>query len=133
VVWRSTFYFQNISKTIPSIILKIYQNICSILTNFCTTTQNYKMANQMANLIPPNNYMVVQKAPGGIAPRIQLLLYQRFGPEGLEAQRERENVRAELTRARVHAERVGAVARGVQVVVDETRPDHYHLVDFPDN
>jgi hypothetical protein len=31
-----------------------------------------------------------------------------------------------------HAERVGAVARGVQVVVNETRPDHYTLAELPD-
>jgi hypothetical protein len=32
----------------------------------------------------------------------------------------------------VDAERRGAAACGVQVVVDETRPDHYVLVELPD-
>ena len=34
--------------------------------------------------------------------------------------------------ARVTAERAAAVAQGVQVVVDDTKPDHYQKILIPD-
>ena len=48
------------------------------------------------------------------------------------AHQERESIEAEQIRQRVDLERVAAAARGVQVVVDETRPDHYVLGEIPD-
>ncbi len=86
----------------------------------------------MATRIPQYHYMVYQKAVGNISPRLQLMLNHRFGPEWLVAHQERESIEAEQIRQRVHLERVAAAARGVQVVVDETRPDHYVLVELPD-
>ena len=86
----------------------------------------------MSDLIRPRNYVVVQKAPGGMSPRLQLLLLRRFGPEGLQQQQQRQVERDERVRARVYAERAWAVSLGVQVVVDETRPDHYTLAELPD-
>ena len=86
----------------------------------------------MANRFPPTNYRVVQKVSGAIAPRIQLLLMARYGWEGLERVEQRNRDRDDRVRARVDAERAGAVAHGVHVVVDETRTDHYTLADLPD-
>jgi hypothetical protein len=82
--------------------------------------------------IRAHNYRVVQYASGGIAPRMQMLIGARYGREVLQAIQQRNIDRDDAVRAVVEAERVAAVARVVQVVVDETRPDHYTLVELPD-
>ena len=73
------------------------------------------------NIIQPFDHFVVQKALGGIPPQIQLQL----SPQRLrEYQLERE-AWAQRIYNHVARERAEATARGVHVVVDETRPDRY--------
>jgi hypothetical protein len=82
----------------------------------------------MANLIPVHHLVVIQKAPGGMSPRLQLML----GPERVEELRQREEVADRRVYARVTAERAEAVSRRVQVVVDDTKPEHYQKILIPD-
>jgi hypothetical protein len=98
-------------------------------TIFWINSTNHKMS----DLIRPHNYRVVQKPPGGLSPRLQLQLVERFGPEGLERARLQQRENADRVRARVNAERAEAVARGVQVVVDETRSDHFSMAELSDD
>ena len=82
----------------------------------------------MVHLITSTQSVVIQKARGGIAPRRQLLL----GPQIIaELQRHMEEEDCIVYR-RVTAERAEAVTRGVQLVVDETRPDHYMEIQIHD-
>jgi hypothetical protein len=83
-------------------------------------------------LIPASNYRVVQKGRGGMAPRLQLQLAARFSLAAIERYQQRQRDEAEGVRARVYAVREAAVARGVQVVVDETRPDEYTISELSD-
>jgi hypothetical protein len=71
---------------------------------------------------------VVQKGLGGIAPRLELQL----GPERVKELRLQRDAWARHVYNRVAAKRAEAAARGVQVVVDDTRPDSYIKVRFYD-
>ncbi len=80
------------------------------------------------HLIQPHDSMVVQKALGGLAPRIQLQLGQeRVAELRLEREAWAQTVYNDVAR-----ERAEAAARGVQVVLDDTRPDSYVEVFFYD-
>ncbi len=80
----------------------------------------------MANHIPVYYIVVIQKARGGISPRRQLML----GPRRAEELRHWRELSDNRCYARVMGERAEAVARGVQVVVDETLPDNYIESDY---
>jgi hypothetical protein len=80
------------------------------------------------NRIPVQHTVVIQKAPGGMAPRLQLML----GAERVQELYERREIRNNRVYARVYAKRDAAVARGVQVVVDDTLPDHYQKMIIPE-
>jgi hypothetical protein len=82
----------------------------------------------MANRIPVDHLVVIQKAPGGMSPRLQLML----GPERVEELRQQREMMDNHVYARVTAERAAANARRVQVVVDDTKPDHYQTIVIPD-
>jgi hypothetical protein len=82
----------------------------------------------MANRIPVHHIVVIQKAPGGMSPRLQLML----GRERVEELRQQREIADNQVYARVTAERAAAVAQGVQVVVDDTKPDHYQKIHIPD-
>jgi hypothetical protein len=82
----------------------------------------------MANRIPVHHLVVIQKASGGISPRLQLML----GPERVEELRQWREIADNRVYARVTAEIAAAVARRVQVVVDDTKPDHYQKMLIPD-
>jgi hypothetical protein len=80
------------------------------------------------HLIQPHDSMVVQKALGGLAPRIQLQLGQeRVAELRLEREAWAQTVYNDVAR-----ERAEAATRGVQVVLDDTRPDSYVEVFFYD-
>ncbi len=81
--------------------------------------------------IRAHNYRVVQRARGGIAPWMQLMIGARYGRAVLEAIHQQNIDRDDACRAVVDAERAAAVARGVHVVVDETRPDNYTQEELP--
>jgi hypothetical protein len=78
--------------------------------------------------IHPVDIQVVQKAPGGISPRFR----QEFGLQMAQEYRRRLEEEHARVYNRVAAERAEAVARGVSVVVDDTRPDHYQEIHIPD-
>jgi 2-hydroxychromene-2-carboxylate isomerase len=80
------------------------------------------------HLIRPYEYKVYQKAQGEMTPRLAIELTQRFGLAEVERRMERQLRKDERFRRHVEAERAEAAARGVQVVVDETGPDHYTVV-----
>jgi hypothetical protein len=82
----------------------------------------------MANCIPVHHLVVIQKAPGGMSPRLQLTL----GPERVQGLLQQREIADNRVYARVTMERDAAVARGVQVVVDDTKPDHYQKIIIPD-
>ena len=64
---------------------------------------------------------VYQRAAGGMSPRLWLML----SPEEREEEEARRRRASAHACARVHAERDEACRRGVNVVIDETRPDHF--------
>ncbi len=76
------------------------------------------------HLIKPYDSKVYQKGLGGLAPRLQLQL----GPRRVEELRLRSEAHARRVGNRVAAVRAEAAARGVHVVVDDTRPDTYSIV-----
>ena len=82
----------------------------------------------MVTRIPVHHLVVYQTVPGGLSPRLQLML----GPEGVEELLHRREIAKNRVYARVTAERAAAVARGVQVVVDDTKPEHYKKILIPD-
>ena len=82
----------------------------------------------MANCIPVHHLVVIQKAPGGMSPCLQLML----GPERVKELRQQREIAYSQVYARVIAERAAAAAQGVQVVVDDTKPDHYQKILIPD-
>jgi hypothetical protein len=55
-----------------------------------------------------------------------------IGPERMQELYEHREIRDNRVYARVYAERDAAVARGVQVVVDDTQPDHYQKMIIPE-
>ncbi len=55
-----------------------------------------------------------------------------LGPRRAEELRHRRELSDNRCYARVMGERAEAVARGVQVVVDDTKPDHYQARCIPD-
>jgi hypothetical protein len=63
-----------------------------------------------------------------LSPLLQLQLVRQFGPDGPRQEEQRRVRSSEHMRDIVNNERAQAVARGVHVVVDETRPAHYTLV-----
>ena len=73
---------------------------------------------------------VFQKGQGGLAPRLELMMGRERAGE-LRAQRAAS---AQRVYDRVQAERAEAeaAARGVHVVVDDTKPDSYVMVRFYD-
>ena len=72
--------------------------------------------------------MVIQKARGGVAPRRQLLV----GPQIIaELQRHMEEEARSVYR-RLTAASAEAITRHVELVVDETRPDHYMEIQIHD-
>jgi hypothetical protein len=71
---------------------------------------------------------VFQKGHGGLAPRLELMMGRERAGE-LRAQRAAS---AQRVYNRVQAERAEAAARGVHVVVDDTKPDSYVKVRFYD-
>ena len=79
-------------------------------------------------LIPPVNRMTFQKGVGGVNPRLwmRMSLAQR---NAYEARQLRATARA---RHRVMREREAARGRGVNIIIDETRADHYVRVNVPD-
>jgi hypothetical protein len=73
--------------------------------------------------IPDRDYKrVKQRAPHELTPHMR----QRIGPEGVAMELRRRAFLAMLARSKVMGERAEAEARGVAVVVDETRPDQYY-------
>jgi hypothetical protein len=82
----------------------------------------------MANRIPVHHLVVIQTAPRGVSNRLQLMLGRVRVAELLQ---QREIVDNRVY-ARVTAERAAAVAWGVHVVVDDTKPDHYQKMLVPD-
>jgi hypothetical protein len=76
----------------------------------------------MATRIPANNIVVIQKGIGGISPRLQLQL----GPDHIDVLIRRMEAVDNVVYERVAAERAEAGARGVQVVLEGNRPDHYY-------
>ena len=74
------------------------------------------------------NLKVYQKGEGGLAPRLEL----RMGSESAGELRAQRAASAQHVYTRVQAERAEAAARGVQVVVDDTKPDSYVKVRFYD-
>ena len=82
----------------------------------------------MANCIPVHHLIVIQKVPGGMSPCLQLML----GPERVVELRQQREIADNRVYVRVTAERAAAVARHVQVVVDDTNPDHYQKILIPD-
>lgn len=82
----------------------------------------------MPALIRPYVRKVYQKGPEGLPPRLRLSVLERFGPDALRQWEERQEEISDGVRARVEAERAEAVARGVQVVVDETKLDQYFQI-----
>jgi hypothetical protein len=82
----------------------------------------------MANRIPVHHLVVIQKARGGMSPCLQLML----GPERAEELRQWKENADNRVYARVTAEIAAAEARCVQVVVDDTKPDHYQKMLIPD-
>jgi hypothetical protein len=82
----------------------------------------------MADRIPVKNIVVIQKQQGGIAPRLQLQL----GPDGTNELFRRIEAANNLVYERVEAERADATTRGVQVVLDDTKPDHFLELRRPD-
>jgi hypothetical protein len=90
----------------------------------------------MAHRIFSNNWRIVQKAEGGLSPILQLQMRRDHGLERaermIERMVERDRQIADHVRAIVEAERVEAMARGVQVIYEETRDDTYRWVVLPD-
>jgi hypothetical protein len=71
---------------------------------------------------------IFQKCLGGLDTRLQL----RLGRERVKELRIQREAWADRIYNRVAAERAEAAARGVHVVVDDTRPDSYIKVRFYD-
>jgi hypothetical protein len=84
------------------------------------------------HIVRANNYRVVQKAPGGLPPLMQLQMLRDIGPQAIEEELSRRRVIADWSREKVQAERVAAIARGVHVVLEDSRPDFYTIVELPD-
>jgi hypothetical protein len=82
----------------------------------------------MAHRIPVYHLVVIQKAAGGMSPRLQLTL----GPERVAVLLQQRAIADNEVYTQVTEERAAAVARGVQVVVDDTRADHYQKILIPD-
>ncbi len=55
-----------------------------------------------------------------------------LGPERVQQLRQRRKIHDNHEYARVYAERDAAVAWGVQVVVDDTNPDHFQKIIIPE-
>ncbi len=77
---------------------------------------------KMANPIPIDYIVVVQKAQGAMSPQEQLQL----GPvRSLELHRHREAADNCVYAHDVAAKPAEVITRGVQVVLDVTKPEHY--------
>ncbi len=63
-----------------------------------------------------------------MSPRLQLTL----GPERVAVLLQQRAIADNEVYTQVTEERAAAVARGVQVVVDDTRADHYQKILIPD-
>jgi hypothetical protein len=79
----------------------------------------------MADRVCPRNVRVIQKSQGGLSPRMQIQQMIDLGPEEVQRRRENRDIAAWYTRTLVMRERAEAESRGVTVMVNETRPDHY--------
>ena len=104
------------------------QNLFLQLIIILLTNRNqYRLVTTMV-LIPPVNRMTFQKGVGGVNPRLwmRMNLAQR---NAYEARQLRATAHA---RNRVMREREAARARGVNIILDETRADHYVRVNVPD-
>jgi hypothetical protein len=78
--------------------------------------------------VKPYETKVFQKGLGGLDTRLQM----RLGLDRVAELNLQREAWADRIYNRVAAERAEAAARGVHVVVDETRPDRYIRVRFYD-
>jgi hypothetical protein len=83
----------------------------------------------MANRIEEYNLVVVQKQRGGIAPRLQLQM--GGAPVVAQLMLRYEELDARVGN-RVASERAEAAARGVHVVYEDTRVEHFVEILLPD-
>jgi hypothetical protein len=82
----------------------------------------------MSHYIAPNNCVVVQKAQGGLPPRLQLQL----GPQRIAQLMQRMEESSTLVGNRVAAERAEAATRGIQVVLEDTREERFEEIVLAD-
>ena len=79
-------------------------------------------------LIPPMNRMIFQKGVGDVNPR----LWMRMNLAERNTYEVRQVHATARARNRVIREREAARGRGVNIIIDETRADHYVRVNVPD-
>ena len=82
----------------------------------------------MSHYIAPTNRVVVQKARGGLPPRLQLQL----GPRRIAQLMQRMEESSTLVGNRVAAERAEAATRGIQVVLEDTREERFEEIVLGD-
>jgi hypothetical protein len=82
----------------------------------------------MSHYIAPTNRVVVQKARGGLPPRLQLQL----GPQRIAQLMQRMEESSTLVGNRVAAERAEAATRGIQVVLEDTREERFEEIVLAD-
>jgi hypothetical protein len=78
------------------------------------------------------NFRAVQKSPGGIPPRLYLQLMATRGPEAVEEWEHRHRRRDRWVKRLVNRQRAEAIARGVQVIYDSDREEHFMACELPD-
>lgn len=88
----------------------------------------------MIHFIPVKNKMVVQKAQGGISPRLQLDLMREGGPQAVLAYRRKLERDADDAWCQVTEEIMEARFEdiNVNVIKDENKPDRYMWIEISD-
>jgi hypothetical protein len=85
----------------------------------------------MAHPVEDGNRVVLQHARGGIAPRLQLQMGGANAPAVIRMIQRNDEQDARVGN-RVARERAEAVARGVNVVYEDTREEHFLEIVIPD-
>lgn len=85
------------------------------------------------HIIYARNFRAFQKSPGGIPPRLYLQMMLERGPEGVEVWERLRRERDRSVKRLVNGERSEALARGVQVIYEDTpREEYFSWTELPD-